>query len=135
MGLGWSELGDLTAYSTKEDMRKRLIELHGEESSQKNSAYANWQFTHDVKPGDIVFAKRGMSEIIGRGIVEGDYEYDPDALDGYPHLRRVKWTHRGNWMRDKKFAQKTLTDITDYTDLVAEVSALFDDAIDGGSRR
>ena len=135
MGLGWSELGDLAAYSTKEDMRKRLIELHGEESSQKNSAYANWQFTHDVKPGDIVFAKRGMSEIIGRGIVEGDYEYDPDALDGYPHLRRVKWTHRGNWMRDKKFAQKILTDITDYTDLVAEVSALFDDAIDGGSRR
>lgn len=131
MGLGWDELGDLAAYSTKEDMRKRLIELHGDGSSQKNSAHANWQFVHDVKPGDIVFAKRGMSEIIGRGVVEGDYEYDSEVLDGYPHLRRVRWTHKGSWMRDKKFAIKTLTDVTDYTDLVAEVNSLFDDAGDG----
>ncbi|WP_297672834.1 AAA family ATPase [Slackia sp.] len=130
MGLGWDELGDLAAYSTKEDIRKRLMNLRGEESSQKNSAYANWQFVHDVKPGDIVFAKRGMNEIIGRGVVEGDYEYDSDAPDGYPHLRRVRWTHKGHWTRDKRFAQKTLTDVTDYTDFVAEVSAFFDDTPD-----
>lgn len=130
MGLGWDELGNLADYATKDDIRKRLIELHGGETSQKNSAHANWQFAHDIKLGDIVFAKRGMSEIIGRGVVEGDYEYDPEATDGYPHLRRVKWTNKGSWTRDKKFAQKTLTDVTDYTDLVAEVSSFFVDTVD-----
>lgn len=125
MGLGWDELGDLSAYETKEDMRLRLQGLHPEENtSQKNSAHAVWQFAHDVKPGDIIFAKRGMSEIIGRGVVTGDYEYDEDGSE-YPNLRNVDWSHKGSWKLDQKFAQKTLTDVTDYTDFVATVSALF----------
>lgn len=125
MGLGWGKLGDLNGFATKEDLRKKLQELYGGSTSQKNAAHANWQFAHDIKPGDIVFAKRGMSEIIGRGIVEGGYEYDSEASDGYPHLRRVRWTHKGSWTPGKKFAQKTLTDVTDYPDFVAEVNSFF----------
>lgn len=127
MGLGWSELGDLHNYATKWDMRKRLVELNGGASSQKNSAHATWQFVHDIKPGDIIFAKRGMNEIIGRGVVLGDYEYTPEVTDGYPQLRSVCWTHRGSWSPDKKFAQKTLTDVTDYPDFVTEINSFFDD--------
>lgn len=130
MGLGWEELGDLRKYSTKEELRRDLVETFGGDTSQKNSAHANWQFVHDINPGDIIFAKRGMSEIIGRGIVEGDYEYDAEATDGYPHIRRVKWTHRGSWTREKKFAQKTLTDVTDYPDFVAEIASLFVDPVE-----
>ncbi|MDY2778031.1 MAG: AAA family ATPase [Collinsella sp.] len=130
MGLGWSELGDLRSYPSKSDIRIKLQEYRGDASSQKNSAHACWQFAHEIKPGDIVFAKRGMSEIIGRGVVEDDYEYDPEATDGYPHLRGVRWTHKGSWNRDKKFAQKTLTDVTDYTDMVSEISAYFVDSVE-----
>ncbi|MBQ3301021.1 MAG: AAA family ATPase [Eggerthellaceae bacterium] len=130
MGLGWEELGDLREYSTKEELRRELVETFGGDTSQKNSAHANWQFVHDINPGDVIFAKRGMSEIIGRGIVEGDYEYDPEATDGYPHIRRVRWTHRGSWTREKKFAQKTLTDVTDYPDFVAEIASLFIDPVE-----
>lgn len=130
MGLAWSKIGDLSAYETKEDLRQALLVQYSDKTSQKNSAHALWQLVHDVKPGDVIFAKRGMSEIIGRGIVVGDYEYVQSGDDYYPNLRRVRWTHKGNWPRDKKFAQKTLTDVTDYTDFVAEVSAYFEDAIE-----
>lgn len=130
MGLAWSKIGDLSAYETKEDLRQALLVQYSDKTSQKNSALALWQLVHDVKPGDVIFAKRGMSEIIGRGIVLGDYEYVQGGGDYYPNLRRVRWTHKGSWPRDKKFAQKTLTDVTDYTDFVSEVSSYFEDEIE-----
>ncbi|MBE6472179.1 MAG: AAA family ATPase [Coriobacteriaceae bacterium] len=130
MALAWSKIGDLSAYETKEDLRQALLVQYSDKTSQKNSAHALWQLVHDVKPGDVIFAKRGMSEIIGRGVVVGDYEYVQDGSDYYPNLRRVRWTHKGSWPRDKKFAQKTLTEVTDYTDFVAEVSSYFEDVVD-----
>ena len=129
MGLGWDELGDLSAYETKEEMRLKLQELNGSDTSQKNSAHANWQFVHDIKPGDVVFAKKGRSEILGRGIVVGDYVYDPVGGD-YASLRDVEWTHKGHWTLNEMFAMKTLTDVTDYTDFVARLNALFEDEED-----
>lgn len=131
MGLAWSKVGDLSAYETKEDLRQALLVQYSDKTSQKNSAHALWQLVHDVKPGDVIFAKRGMSEIIGRGVVVGDYEHVQNGDDYYPNLRRVKWTHKGSWFRDKKFAQKTLTEVTDYTDFVAEVSAYFENGFEG----
>ncbi len=130
MGLACSKVGDLSAYGTKEDLRQALLVQYSDKTSQKNSAHALWQLVHDVKPGDIIFAKRGTSEIIGRGVVVGDYEHVQSGGDYYPNLRRVRWTHKGSWPRDKKFAQKALTDVTDYTDFVAEVSAYFEDEIE-----
>ena len=126
MGLGWHELGDLSEYPTKGDMRLRLQEVHGDGSSQKNSAHAVWQFVHDIKPGDVIFVKRGRTEILGRGIVTGDYEYDADA-GSYPNLRKVRWTHKGNWTLDEMFAMKTLTDVSDYPNFVEKLSGYFDE--------
>lgn len=127
MRLGWDKLGDLNVYESKQDMRQALQELYGDKTSQKNSALALWQFSHDLKPGDIIFAKRGMSEIIGRGVVVGGYEYDQHDGSSYPNTRRVQWTHKGHWPRSDKFASKTLTDITDFTGLVADISAYFEE--------
>ncbi len=86
MGLGWYELGDLTAYAAKEKMRPKLQEVRGDETSQKNSAHVVWQFVHDIKPGDVIFVKRGRTEILGCGVVTGNYEYDK-AGGSYPHTQ------------------------------------------------
>lgn len=126
MGLGWSDLGDLSVYPSKEDMRRRLVELSGGSTSQKNAAHAVWQFTHDLKPNDVVFAKQGRSKILGRGVVLGDYEYDA-AAGKYPNVRNVDWECKGEWSCDEMFAMKTLTDVTDYTDFVAKIEAFFQD--------
>lgn len=123
MGIGWSELGDLSSYAAKSAVQKKLVAERGG-TSQKNSAHAVWQFVHDVKPGDIVFAKRGRTEMLGRGIVESDYVYDP-ARQGYPNVRKVRWTNRGSWKSDEMFPIKTLTDITDYPNLVNKIESFF----------
>lgn len=126
MGLGWGELGDLSAYATKEEMRQRLVETRTDNTSQTNSARAVWQFAREIKPGDVIFVKKGRSEVLGRGVVAGDYAYDPDG-GHYPHTREVTWTHAGHWSLDKPFAMKTLTEVTDYPDFVARIEAFFED--------
>lgn len=125
MCLGWDKLGDLNSYATKKDIRSKLQEIHGSSSSFVNSVLAVWQFTHSLKPGDVVFAKQGFTEILGRGVVEGGYVYD-EANGQYPHIRSVTWDYKGSWHNDKMFAGKALTDVTDYPELVAKIEAFFE---------
>lgn len=130
MALGWAELGDLNTYASKEEIAQRLRKIHGGDSSYKNSAHAVWQFAHDIKPRDVVFVKRGRSEILGRGIVESDYEYNDSYEGKYPNVRKVKWTHKGSWQCDEMFAMKTLTNVTNYTDFTNKILSLFEEEIE-----
>lgn len=127
IALGWEELGNLESYVSKSEMVQKLQEIHGNNSLYTNSAYAVWQFVHDMKPGDVVFVKQGRSEILGRGIVESDYEYDEQFSKNYPNIRKVKWTHKGNWQCNDMLPMKTLTDITNYTDFVKTISQFFEE--------
>ena len=129
MAIGWSELGDLKTYTSKSEMVQKLQEAWGGNSTYSNTALAAWQFVKDIKPGDVVFAKKGVTEILGRGIVESDYMYDEDGIGGYPHIRKVRWTHKGCWQIDG-LPQKTLTDITNYTDFVKTITKFFDEDTD-----
>ena len=124
MGIGWDEMGDLKQYPSKEAMKTRMKKLYGEEYSYRNSALATWQFANEIQAGDIVYAKKGMYKVIGRGIVESDYIFD-SGRDEYKHIHKIKWTHNGEWEHPGQAAIKTLTDITSYTDYVNKLEALF----------
>ena len=128
IGIAREYIGDLSVYETRADMQKALQEKGEDGRSYKHASLETWQFVHDIKPGDIIFAKRGQHEIIGRGIVESDYFYD-DARDSlYKNLRQVKWTHKGSWEHpDGAAITKVLTDVTSYTDYVAKLNALFEE--------
>jgi len=76
MGLGWKETGDLTVYTSKGEIKQALQERRNPDAPFTHPALMLWQFAHDIKPGDIVFVKKGRTEILGRGIVETEYEYD-----------------------------------------------------------
>ncbi len=135
MAIGWDYIGDLAAYNSKDEMKQAMKEESDPSLPYTMAAHATWQFAHDMKPGDIVFAKKGMYHIIGRGVVESDYVYDPSRRE-YKNIRRVKWTHKGEWPHPGQAAMKTLTDITPYTDYVAQLNALFEsDTIDDVEER
>ena len=40
---------------------------------------------------EVVFAKYGTDTVIGKGIVESDYIYDPNRSDGYVNIRKVRF--------------------------------------------
>ena len=135
MAIGWGEIGDLTAYSSKDEMKQAMKEEIDPTLSYANAAHATWQFVHEMKPGDIVFAKKGMYHIIGRGVVESGYQFDP-SREEYKNIRKVNWTHKGEWPHPGQAVMKTLTDITPYSDYVAQLNALFEsDMIDDVEER
>ena len=125
MGLGWNKIGDLKEYRKQSDLIAPLKQHYGADTSQKNSADMLYGFAYEMKPGDIVFAKKGRSTIVGRGVVTSDYYYDGNH-EIHPHLRKVKWTHKGEWKTDSMLAMKTLTNITKYSDLVKQLNKMID---------
>lgn len=128
MAIGWDGTNDLRKFNSKKKITKELQKLYNDKKSHSNDVLALWQFANEIQKGDIIFAKKGMNEIIGRGIVESDYEYDENR-NQYKHVRKVKWTDKGNWYRDEKLAMKTLTDLTDYTETVDNINELIGDDI------
>lgn len=125
MCIGWYPMGDLRTYASLEEMKEKLKEVYPDvNSSFMNDGLALWEFTHVMKPGDIVYAKQGKSKIVGRGIVQGDYSFD-DSYPKYKNIRSVKWTHIGSWEAPHGSVLKTLTDITKYPDYVKTLEALF----------
>ncbi|WP_225218342.1 AAA family ATPase [Planococcus wigleyi] len=126
MGIGWEELGDLKPYATKNSMKEKMKQVYGDEFSYKNAGHATWQFANEMKMGDVVFVKKGLSKIIGRGIVATDYFYDSSRGE-YNNIRKVKWTHEGEWDHEGQIVLKTLTDITPYTDYHKKLERMFDE--------
>ena len=125
LAIGWDGTGDLNDFSTKEDIKLHLQEIYNDQFSHKNDVLALWQFANEIQVGDIIYAKKGMSEIIGKGIIEGEYLYD-SSRDYYKHVRKIKWTDKGNWPYDSKLPMKTLTNITNYTNMVNTIKSHFE---------
>jgi 5-methylcytosine-specific restriction protein B len=127
--LGWNKIGDLREFDDREGIRKAIAERYGGEGSHKNDSLALYQFANEIMPGDIIFAKRGMNTIIGRGVVKSGYRFDEARGDSYRHVRDVEWTDKGEWeYPEGRAPMKTLTDLTRYTDLVGKLKALFDES-------
>lgn len=124
MAIGWGYIGDLRNFDSKDAMKQKMKEMHDPSLSYMHSAHATWQFANEIKVGDLIFVKKGRGQIIGRGVVASDYEYDESAEE-YKNIRRVEWTHKGEWPHPGQAGVKTLTDITPYTDYVEQLCALF----------
>ncbi|MDR1857304.1 MAG: EVE domain-containing protein [Desulfovibrio sp.] len=127
MGIGWEDMGDLSKYSSREEIQNALADKSDGDAIPTNSSLALWQFVHVVKIGDIIFAKQGRNTIIGRGVVKSDYIFC-EAREFMRNIRKVEWTDKGTWKHDwENVAIKTLTDVTMYPDYIKKVEALIKD--------
>ena len=122
MAIHWDGLGDLAAYPDRESLREAL-EADGSGVSRNNAVLCCWQFQNEMAVGDIIYAKRGRREIIGRGEVTSESQYRPDR-ETYRYVRTVNWTHAGSWPHPGHAVTKTLTDVTQYREYVEEIETL-----------
>ena len=124
MCIGWFYMGDLSEYNSREELEKALQEYNNTpDKKYSNDTLALWNFVHKMKEGDVIYVKKGIKKLIGKGIVESDYCYD-ESKTSYPNIRKVKWTIQGEWEYKGNHALKTLTDITPYPDYIKELDAL-----------
>ena len=114
MALGWDEIGDLSKFISRDEIKKALVNAYGGKGSKKNDVSANDDFLNKVKIGDTIIAKKGRGELLGYGIVTSDYIFDKNR-ENYQKTRKVDWKLKGNWKVDFSLVLKTLTDITKYS--------------------
>jgi len=95
--IGWTKLGDLSQYSTREEMRAAMEKAWPDWKPKKvSSSYGQvFRFAHVMQPGDpVVFPIRPTSEVaIGR--ISGDYRWAVDDKElvekDYCNVRPVEW--------------------------------------------
>lgn len=124
MGLGWDKIGNLKKIKSIEELESQLKWRYNTDTSQDKNADMLYAFANEMKPGDVIFVKKGRKLILGRGIVTSDYYYD-EKREYQPHIRKVQWTDKGEWETADYMPIKTLTKITGYK-IVETLNSLID---------
>lgn len=125
--IDWFGTGNLKQYQTQNEYVLLLQELYHKPNERfMNDSKCLYEFAHTMKPGNIVFAKKGVNQIIGRGIIESDYIFN-NNYDTYKHIRKVRWTHIGEWDAPWRFTNKTMTEISRMKDACKQVEDLFEE--------
>lgn len=121
--IGWPELGDLTSYDSKEEILKTLDQTPNTNNWLIALMLSN--ISREMKPGDIVFAKLGRSEVIGWGEVSGIYSFAGEQEE-YPHVIAVDWkVKKAVKIPERKLAIKALTELTNKPKVLKILSGLY----------
>lgn len=129
MGIGWDNLLDLKRFKSREKLKEKMEELYKSEKKPTHNNLCIWHFANEIKVGDIIFARNGLSKIVGRGVVTSDYIYD-DKREDYKHIRKVNWTDKGEWKLERKTGMNPLIYIANPSDYLKSLQALFPDRVE-----
>lgn len=113
IAIGWDDLGDLSQYKSRNEIKNALVAAYGGEGDKKNDVSANDDFLNRINIGDIIIVKRGRSQLLGYGQVTSDYYFEENDGD-FKNRRKVDWKLKGIWNVKHSLVLKTLTDITKY---------------------
>ncbi len=94
--IGWTKMGNLARYSTRDKMKQAMAETWPNWKPRKvNSCYGQvFRFAHEMRVGDPVVFPVRVSREIALGRISSDYNYSSDAelVQGdYRNVRNVEW--------------------------------------------
>lgn len=93
IAIGWKEIGNLSKIKAERDaFKEKYAQVYPEakKGSIANGAGMLYRFVCEVQIGDYVVFPSKNDRKINIGIVEGNYEYNPDAVE-YVQQHKVKW--------------------------------------------
>ncbi len=78
ISIGWSDLGDISAYPDKDSLRAAYEEKRYTKNSGSITRAVNmiWNFYHEIGEGDIILARRGTKQLVAIGTAKGKAYYD-----------------------------------------------------------
>ncbi len=129
IGIGWSQLGDITQLSDPDLMRK--IEKEYPDNHNQRIFNTFKTFYKDIKDGDTIVARKGRKTIVGIGEVCGPAFYDlnmgKERYSGEgdsficPNFISVKWQDRYIDFDEMVFGMQTIQQISDrkYNSLIS----------------
>ena len=93
IAVGWKEMGDLSTIAPdRESFREKYSVAYpdSKKGSISTSSGMLYRFVHEMQLGDYVVFPSKTDRMVNIGVVDGDYQYVPDAVE-YKQQRRVKW--------------------------------------------
>ncbi|PLX46776.1 MAG: restriction endonuclease [Desulfobulbaceae bacterium] len=96
VAVGWQELGDMSTVSDLEEIRQAILQAYpdGRKGAMGNSVAMFHKFRSVVQVGNHVISyDPGQREYLV-GVVKSEYQYKPDTVGDYPHIREVEWQSR-----------------------------------------
>ena len=103
ISIGWSQLGDVSEMD-----RQTLYNKVAEKWPNSKATNMIWNFYHEIKPGDIVLARRGRKTLVRIGRVIKAAYYEPGKNphlsppdDSHPSFIDVEWFDQP---QDKEFS-------------------------------
>ena len=94
VAVGWIGLKSLKPFNTKVKMAEAVKDTWPDWNTVKVGINASqlYRFGHEVNVGDDIITYDPQTRSYLVGIVKSDYEYAPDSIDEWGHIRHVKWT-------------------------------------------
>lgn len=91
--VGWSELGDLSRVSTRNEIREIVRRAYQDigEGAVANAAGQLLRFAHVIEQGDLVVMPCKTTRSLAFGTCGGPYEFRPNNPPDIPHTRPVEW--------------------------------------------
>lgn len=116
---GWDKVGDLSDYNDVDSIDAKRQSIEEYKYNVKHLTPMLHSIANEMKEGDIVLAKYSNADIVGMGIITGDYDFNEELTYG-KHSRKIKWTHKGLWHCDSilskfgksQFPSKALTNVS-----------------------
>ena len=98
IGIGWDALGDLSNYKNIDKLKDEYLEIWHSDNKEfgSNAPKQIWDFYKNIQIGDVIFARKGVHQIIGMGKVTSDYYFD-ETQGEFCNLRKVDWDKIGEW--------------------------------------
>ncbi len=88
--VGWEDVGDLSKYDDRAALQQAMADAYGDESSHRNSSLTLWEFAHSIQVGDVIYAKQGMSRVLGWGVIKSAYRFEPERGE-HGNVIDVEW--------------------------------------------
>ena len=136
IAIGWKEMGDLLSIAPDRDSFKaKYSEVYpdSKKGSIGTSSGMLYRFVYEVQIGDYVVFPSKSNRMVNIGVVEGDYQYKPEAQE-YKQQRRVKWLKH---FPRTSFSQGALYEIGSFMSLftVKNYADEFHAALDKGFKK
>lgn len=115
IAIGWGDIGDLNQYKNKKEIGEKLELIYPVGKVQIKNRKALYDFSKEMKVGDIVYVKTGQKTLLGRGRITSDYIFSKEYIDyndDYFNIRQVEWEDIQQKEINTNFPINTLTNIT-----------------------
>ena len=125
LGIQGAELGDLSAYNSREELVDEVSRNFQEHSDEVKTVSSNlWMLASEMQIGDFIFVAAGTSKILGYGIITGDYEFKEEDID-LPHTRAIEWKSNQEISTSQTISSSMVWNVTKYKGLVQHLKGLY----------